>query len=92
MAIQITDRAGWLGEDLKLTRNSGQICVFLRKKSLPKIDPAGSIGPCFIYVALRLLNVRMTFVPLIFWLPLELVNSPVSFESATLPSKLSSNF
>jgi len=29
VAIQITDRAGWLGEDLKLTRGSGQICVFL---------------------------------------------------------------
>jgi hypothetical protein len=29
VAIQITDGAGWLGEDLKLTRSSGQICVFL---------------------------------------------------------------
>jgi len=29
VAIQITDGAGWLGEDLKLTRDFGQICVFL---------------------------------------------------------------
>ena len=32
VAIQVTDGARWLGKDLKLTRNSGQICVFLPKK------------------------------------------------------------
>jgi len=29
VASQIADGAGWLGEDLKLTRDFGQICVFL---------------------------------------------------------------
>ncbi len=59
----------------------------------PAEDRSGRLNRlCIIYPVLRLLNVRTTFVPVTFRVPLEEVNSPVSFESASFPSKLDSNF
>jgi len=53
---------------------------------------AGLYRQCFIYVELRLLNVRTTLVPFTLLVPLVEVNSPVSFESWIFPAKLDSNF
>jgi len=82
VAIQITDGACWLGEDLKLARSS----VFLCKRKPAGDSPDRLIKLYFIYLPLRLLNVRL--VPFTFDVPLDVSNSPVSLESTIFPTKL----
>jgi hypothetical protein len=65
------------------TANSKGIhCRLRRIKKEPADDGSGRLDrTLFIYVELRLLNVRTTFVPVTLLVPLVDVNSPVSLES-----------
>ena len=63
-----------------------------RKKSLPGSGPGRPGTICGVYPPLpRRAPVRTTLVPVTFWLPWDVVNSPVSFASPSLPLKLISN-
>ena len=56
-------------------------------QSLPKVGPAGSVDRPASYLVLGLREARTTFTPVTFWVPREVVISPVSFDSASFPSK-----